>query len=195
MAPRGIKAAKVTKRRGSQAKVIEWVTKEYSRGPRNIPVEISTPKRKKARRYSNGGEENSKSAAASHEDLPPSMDVDETFWTEEPVIEEEKKVSMPICPSSMAYDMSAGLSNRTWKTLSLGLALTCTVSLVPRVCPLQQHASSACLLHLNGGALTASLLLCSARIAAENPTEDSLSTGFRSGQRHTLHHHGCGRLG
>jgi hypothetical protein len=195
MAPRGIKAAKLTKRGGSQAKVIEWVTKEYSRGPRDIPVEVSTPKRKKARRYSNSGEGNSKSVAASHEDLPPSMDVDEAFWTEEPVIEEEKKVSTPIRPSSMAFDMFAGLSNRTWRTLSLGLVLTCIVSSVLRVYQLQRHANFACLLHLNGGAQTASLLLYSARVAAGNPTEDSLSTGFRSGRGHTLLHLGCGRLG
>jgi hypothetical protein len=91
MAPRGIKAAKLTKKGGSGVKVIEWVTKEYSRGTRDIPVEVSPSKRKKARRHSNG-EENA--AAALHEDLPQSMDVDETFWTEGPVMEEEKKVSM-----------------------------------------------------------------------------------------------------
>jgi len=33
---------------------------------------------------------------ASHEDPLPSVDIDETFWTEEPVIEEEKRVSIPI---------------------------------------------------------------------------------------------------
>ncbi len=97
MAPRGIKASKILKRRGSRAKIIEWVTKEYSQGPKDIPVEVSPQKRKKARRHSNS-EENSQSVAASHEDLPQSMDVDKTFLTEQPVIQEEKRVSMPICP-------------------------------------------------------------------------------------------------
>src|SRR6267378_1340432 len=75
--PRGIKAAKLTKRRG-QAKVVEWVTKEYSRGSRDIQVEVTPPKKKKAQRYSNGEKDNSKTALASHEDPLPSMNVDET---------------------------------------------------------------------------------------------------------------------
>ncbi len=96
MAPRGIKAAKLIKRRGSQAKFVDWVTKQYSRGSRDIEVEVSPPKRKKTQRYSNGEEDNSKMVTASHEDPLPSVDIDETFWTEEPVIEEEKRVSIPI---------------------------------------------------------------------------------------------------
>jgi len=43
MAPRGIKAAKLIKRRGSQAKFVDWVTKQYSRGSRDIEVEVSPP--------------------------------------------------------------------------------------------------------------------------------------------------------
>ncbi len=95
MAPRGIKAAKLAKRRG-QAKVVEWVTKEYSRGSRDIQVEVTPPKKKKAQRYSNGEKDNSKTASASHEDPLPSMNVDETFWIGEPVIEEEKCSSAPF---------------------------------------------------------------------------------------------------
>lgn len=197
MAPKGVKAAKLAKRTGSEVKVVEWVTKEYSRGSRDIAIEVSPIRRgkKKVRRYSSGREEDGKTSAALHEDLPPSMDVDEeAYWTEEPVAE-EKRVSILICPHSVVSDMSVSLSRPTWRTLYLGLVLTWIAFLVLRVFQLQQDASCARLLHLNGGALIVSLHLYSARTAAENHTGNSLSTGFRGGQGCTSFHHGCGRLG
>jgi hypothetical protein len=91
MAPKGIKGSKVLKRK-SKPKVIEWVTRAHSRGTRDIAVEVSTSKGNTPKENT-GGIENRE--AIPDEATLPSMDVDETFWTEEPVTDEQKRVSSP----------------------------------------------------------------------------------------------------
>jgi hypothetical protein len=97
MAPKGIKASKVIQRK-SKAKVIEWVTENRSRGTRNIPVEVSISRNLPKPRRDAGRMETNDYEAIFHETDPASMDVDETFWTEEPVIPEKKRVRLPIIP-------------------------------------------------------------------------------------------------
>ena len=92
-------------------------------------------------------------------------------------------------------DIAHSPSTPTWNSLFLRLVPTCIASSILRVSQLWQCARTACLPHLNGGALTAFLLLCFARSAAETLTIGFLSTEFRSEQANTLCHHGCGTLG
>jgi hypothetical protein len=98
MALKGIKSSKVLKSK-SKAKAIDWVTREYSRGTRDIAVEVSTSKGKRTPRQITGGIENGEPEAILNETILPSMDLDETFWTEEPVTDQPKRVSSPACPS------------------------------------------------------------------------------------------------
>jgi hypothetical protein len=93
----------------------------------------------------------------------------------------------------MVFYGSLSPSTPTSRNSFLGWTPTCIASSIMRVFQLQQCARAARLLRLSGGALTASLHLCSARSVAENPTGSFPSTGFRSGQGHTLFNHGCGR--
>ncbi|KAH9015838.1 hypothetical protein EDB85DRAFT_1892397 [Lactarius pseudohatsudake] len=90
MAPKGIKASKVFQRK-SKAKIIDWVSRKGSRGTRNIPVEVSTSTNLLIPRKDAGGREIDNHEAILHETDPPSMDIDETFWIEEPVIPEPKR--------------------------------------------------------------------------------------------------------
>ncbi|KAH9048382.1 hypothetical protein EDB84DRAFT_1434385 [Lactarius hengduanensis] len=90
MAPKGIKASKVFQRK-SKAKIIDWVSRKGSRGTRNIPVEVSTSTNLPIPRKDAGGREIDNHEAILHETDPPSMDVDKTFWIEEPVIPEPKR--------------------------------------------------------------------------------------------------------
>jgi hypothetical protein len=95
-----VKAANL-RRTKSKAKVIEWESREYSRGIRDVPVEVvdlkSRPKpRKKASRRPRA----EKNAALRGETAPQPMDVDETFWVEEPVMPtSKKKVRLPPRPT------------------------------------------------------------------------------------------------
>jgi hypothetical protein len=114
MAPKGIKASKISKTR-SNAKFIDWVTREHSRGTRDVAVEVSAPKGKSARRKIAGGMENNQ--AILHETTLPSMDVDETFWTEEPVMDQQKRVSSPACPSWIIFYKSLSPSAPTLRNL------------------------------------------------------------------------------
>lgn len=104
MAPKGIKASKVFQRK-SKAKVIEWVTREHSRGTRYIPVDVSTSTSQQTQGRDAAGMEIDKHEALLHEADPPSMDVDETPWMQEPVIPEQRRVSSPTRPSSTVCDM------------------------------------------------------------------------------------------
>jgi hypothetical protein len=94
MAPKGIKASKISKTR-SKAKFFEWETREHSRGITDIAVEVSTSKGKRTPRQIAGGVEDTAEAIL-HETTLPSMDVDETFWIEEPVMDQRKRVSSPV---------------------------------------------------------------------------------------------------
>ncbi|KAF8267233.1 hypothetical protein EI94DRAFT_1701133 [Lactarius quietus] len=88
MAPKGVKASKVYKR-GSKPKIIDWVTRETSRGARDIAVEVSRSAGWRTKKQAARGIENLNSA--SHQATLPSMDIDETFWTEDPAADEMKR--------------------------------------------------------------------------------------------------------
>ncbi|KAI9431069.1 hypothetical protein H4582DRAFT_2060255 [Lactarius indigo] len=83
MAPKGIKASKVFQRK-SKAKIIDWVTREGSRGTRSVPVEVITSTDLPVPRRGAGGREIDNHEATLHETDPPAMDIDDTFWIEEP---------------------------------------------------------------------------------------------------------------
>ena len=92
-------------RKNTMARVIEWEPKVYSQGIRDVPVEVSTAAsqsrpRKKARRRRRA-ENNDKLQGETPGETPPHpMDVDETFWVDEPVMpSSEKKVRQLICLS------------------------------------------------------------------------------------------------
>jgi hypothetical protein len=93
------------RRTKSKAKVIEWVPRKHSRGIRDVPVEaIATtstgqPKQRKKGSRRPRAENN---AALEGETAPQPMDIDETFWVEEPepvMPTSKNKVRQPACPS------------------------------------------------------------------------------------------------
>jgi hypothetical protein len=96
MAPKGIKVSKGIKKL-SKAKAVNWMTKWNSRGTRDIPVDATTSKGKTLPRQRQiaGGIGNPE--AILPEIALPSMDVDETLWTDEAVIDKPKAVSFPKC--------------------------------------------------------------------------------------------------
>ena len=85
----------------SKAKVIEWEAREHSRGTRDVPVEVSAVASQRKPR----GETGRWARAENNDPLqgeaaPQPMDVDETFWVEEPVMHTtEKRVRQPSCTS------------------------------------------------------------------------------------------------
>jgi hypothetical protein len=189
MALKGVKASKVFQKK-SKAKVIEWVTREHSRGTRYIPVDVSTSTSQQTQGRDTVRMEIDNHEAVLHEADLPSMDVDGSFWIEEPVIPEQRRVSSPTCPFSTICDKALSLNAPSWKSLFLELAPTCIASSVLRGSRLRECARAACLLHLSGGAPTAFLLWSSARSVAETPTNGFLSTEFSNGQGNTSCHHG-----
>jgi hypothetical protein len=94
--------AKNLRRSKSKAKLVEWETRVYSRGIRDVPVEVraveSQPKpRKRAGRRPRA--ENNDTLQG--ENAFQSMDIEETFWTEDPVMPaSEKKVRRLAFPFS-----------------------------------------------------------------------------------------------
>jgi hypothetical protein len=95
-----VKAA--TLRRKSKAKIVEWEPRVYSRGIRDVPVEVGPmASRSKPRKKSGKQPTVEKDDVLQGETAPQPMDVDESFWVEEPVMPtSEKKVRQPACPSS-----------------------------------------------------------------------------------------------
>ena len=102
MTPKGIKASKVLKSR-YKAKAVDWVIREYSRGTRDVAVKVTTSKGKRTPRQISGVIENNEPEAISGEVTLPSMDVDQTFWSEEPATDQPKRVSSLACPPRMAF--------------------------------------------------------------------------------------------
>ena len=97
-----VKAVNLSKSK-STAKVIDWEARVYSRGIRDVPVEVRATASQAKQRKRAG-----KRPRAENNDTLPSetasrpMDVDEAFWVEEPVMPTSKKrVRRPPCPSSM----------------------------------------------------------------------------------------------
>jgi hypothetical protein len=91
-----VKAANL-RRAKSKAKVIEWESRVHSRGVRDVPVEVSTAASRPIPRKKACGEPRAESAnELPHETAFQPMDVDETFWMEEPVMPGSgKKVRQP----------------------------------------------------------------------------------------------------
>jgi hypothetical protein len=100
MAPKGIKTSKLSGRK-SRAKVVEWKTREISRGTRYFPVEIGTSKS----RQTVGMDIVDPEAVlpVPRDADPQSMDVDEPLWIDEDV-PEQTRVSSPSCPFLMSFD-------------------------------------------------------------------------------------------
>ena len=79
--------------------MIEWETRVYSRGIRDVPVEVSgmesqpKPREKagKRPRAENNDTLQGKTAAP--------MDISKEFWVEEPMPASKRRVRQPACPS------------------------------------------------------------------------------------------------
>jgi hypothetical protein len=73
-----------------------------SRGIRDVPVEVGAmASQQKSRKGAAGRPRAEINDTSQGETVPQSMDVDETFFAEEPVMPaSEKKVRLPACPSS-----------------------------------------------------------------------------------------------
>jgi hypothetical protein len=98
----GIKASKIIERK-TKVKVVDWVPQKRSRGIRNIPIDVTaSTSRPKPRQATDRTEDNE---ATLHETAFQHMDVDEVFWTEEPDVLKKKTVSLPICHSSMMFNV------------------------------------------------------------------------------------------
>jgi hypothetical protein len=87
----------------SRSKVIEWKSRELSRGIKDVPVEVSAMASKpKPRKNAGRWPRAETNDPLQGETASQSMEVDETFWVEEPVMRtREKRVSQSVCPSSM----------------------------------------------------------------------------------------------
>jgi hypothetical protein len=184
------------RRAKSRAKVIEWETRAHSRGVRDVPVEVSvTASQPKPRKRSSRRPRAEISDALQGETAPQPMDINETFWMEDPVAPTSKKrVRHPAFPSSAKPHISPRRSTPTLKNLSLRLALTYAASSIRKAFRQPLHARAASLLRSSGGALTVFLHSCSVRSAAESRTSYFLFTEFKNGWEDTSCHHGCGRL-
>jgi hypothetical protein len=121
-----IKASKIIERK-TKAKVVDWVPRKCSRGVRDIPIDVTAlTSRPKSRQATDGIENNS---ATLREAAFPPVDVNESFWTEEPDVLKKKTVSSPICHSSTAFEKSLSRASApTWKSSFLEWALTCIAS-------------------------------------------------------------------
>jgi len=95
-----VKAADL-RRAKSKARVIEWETRAHSRGIRDVPVQVrATASQPRPRQKASRGERAQNNDALQGETAPQSMDVDETFWAEEPAMPtDEKRVRQPACTS------------------------------------------------------------------------------------------------
>lgn len=191
MAPKGMTASKRIKKQ-SKAKMVYWKTIHHSRGIRDIPEEATTSKGNTLPSQINRGI--GSPMAILPETTLPSMDIDETLWTDEAVTDKPKTVSFPRCPSRVIFHKFLSPSASTWKSLFQRWTATCNASLITRAFQLQRCARVVCLPHSSGDARTASPFLYSARSVAKNPTNGYLSTGSQSGLGITSSHHGYRRL-
>lgn len=85
----------------SKAKVIEWKPQAHSRGVRDVPVEVSAAASRPMPREKVSRQPRAERAnGLPNETAPQLMDVDETFWMEEPVLPTgRKRVRLPTCLS------------------------------------------------------------------------------------------------
>jgi hypothetical protein len=96
-----VKAANLRQKK-YKANVIEWETREHSRGVKDVPVKVSDmASQTKSRKKAGSRPRAEGNAALQGETAPQSMDVDDAFWVEEPVMPaSEKRVRQPACPLS-----------------------------------------------------------------------------------------------
>ena len=192
-----VKAADIYQKK-TKAKVIDWEPRKHSRGVRDVPVEViatasqTRPRKKASRRPRAQNNDTLQGEAA-----PQPMDIDETFWAEEPVMAAgQKRVSQPACPSLVYVPhISLSLSMHTLKNSSPKLALICAAFSTLRASRRRPHVRAAGLLHSSGSVPTAFLHLFFVRSAAESHTSFFLFTEFKNGLEITSCHRGCGRLG
>jgi hypothetical protein len=104
--PRNHDTVKVAdlRRAKSRAKLIEWEPRVHSRGIRDVPVEVrataSQPRPRKKGSEGERAQNNDTVEALQGETAPQSMDIDNSFWAEDPVAPtNEKRVRQPACPS------------------------------------------------------------------------------------------------
>jgi len=97
MVPKGIKASKLFERK-SKVKAVEWVAQKHSQGTTYVSVDVSPSKNEQTPQRDTVRMEIDNHVAVSREVDPPSMDVDDAFWIEEPDVPERKRVSSPTCP-------------------------------------------------------------------------------------------------
>ena len=92
-----VKAASVLRGK-SKAKVVEWEPRNYSRGVRYIPVEVSAATRQsRARESASGPPRAEASNMLQGETAPQPMDVDEAFWADDLAIpDSERRVRGPF---------------------------------------------------------------------------------------------------
>ena len=173
----------------------------YSRGIKDIPVarsaEESQPKIKKRPKRARRQPRAEVNDELQGETAPEFMDIDETFWTEEPVISTSKKKvrrSATHSPPRKRSHISPRQRVPMLRNLFPRLALTYAAFSNLKAFRQRQHARAAGLLRSSGGALTAFLHLFSARSAAESHTNCFLFTEFKDGPENILFHRGCGRL-
>jgi hypothetical protein len=125
----------------ARVRVVEWETRMYSRQMRDVPVEVSDsdgespPKAKKRPKRAARRSRAESSNALQGGTNPQPMEVDETFWAEEPVMPtSEKKVRRSTI--HMLLPRKPHTSHRfrtpTLRILSLRLALTYAASLILR---------------------------------------------------------------
>jgi len=94
-----VKAAKLLQGK-SGAKLIKWETQEHSRGIRDVPVEVTAmTSQLRPRKMAHRQPRTEKNNMSQGETAPQPMDIDKTFWVEEPAMPTSKKsVRQPVFP-------------------------------------------------------------------------------------------------
>ena len=116
MGIKGIKTSQVLRRK-SRAKVVEWKARELTHGTKYVQVEVGTSKNPKRVKRPVRNAVRMETDAVLQEVDPPSMDVDKTFWIDEPDVPTQKRVHFSICPSSIPFNVAPSPGIHTWKSL------------------------------------------------------------------------------
>ena len=82
-------------------KVLKWEKRKYSQGSRYVPVEVhATASQPGPRKRAGRPQEVENNDTLQGETAPHPMDIDKTFWVEEPVVPTSgKMVQQHVCPS------------------------------------------------------------------------------------------------
>jgi hypothetical protein len=95
MPPKGIKASRLFQRK-SKAKAVELVPRVRSRRATHIQVEVGTSNTQQAQGRDIASMELDSHDSVLHKAGPEPMEIDESFWIEEPDVPEQRRVSSPI---------------------------------------------------------------------------------------------------